>query len=415
MAKRIAAIVLIFFCCTLAWAVLGGTIFARTYSSDTRARESVASTWGAPQTQRTPSAVSVHREARRTESRENGRTVARTVTERGETDLAVQRTRADVALDLEHRQKGLLWYSTYTVRFAADYDFRNDGRGDTVVFTLPLPTAEAIYDDLVITLDGRPLALTTHESEITARTTLPRGTVGRFHVGYKSQGLERWNYSFGENVSTVRDFELRMHTSFEDIDFPGNTISPTTKAREGDGWLLAWRYNNLVSGYQIGMEMPEKLQPGPLAGRISFFAPVSLLFFFLVLFILTTLRGIEIHPMNYFLLAAAFFAFHLLLAYLVDHVSIHVAFVIASLVSMILVATYLRLVVGWDFALRYAAPAQLLYLVLFSYAFFFAGYAGLTVTIGSIISLFAIMQLTGRVRWGELFLAKGGGVAAATR
>ena len=34
--------------------------------------------------------------------------------------------------------------------------------------------------------------------------------------------------------------------------------------------------------------------------------------------------------MNYLFVAAAFFAFHLLLAYLVDHVYIHAAFAIAA-------------------------------------------------------------------------------------
>jgi hypothetical protein len=52
------------------------------------------------------------------------------------------------------------------------------------------------------------------------------------------------------------------------------------------------------------------LQPGPLAGQISYFAPVSLFFFFFLIFIITTLRGIDLHPMNDFFLAAAFFAFH---------------------------------------------------------------------------------------------------------
>ena len=46
------------------------------------------------------------------------------------------------------------------------------------------------------------------------------------------------------------------------------------------GWNLTWSYKDLVSGYQIAMVMPEKLQPGPLAGKISLFAPVSLFFFF---------------------------------------------------------------------------------------------------------------------------------------
>jgi inner membrane protein involved in colicin E2 resistance len=107
--------------------------------------------------------------------------------------------------------------------------------------------------------------------------------------------------------------------------------------------------------------------------------------------------------MNYFFLAAAFFAFHLLLAYLVDHMSIHKAFALSALVSVFLVVSYLRLVVGIVFASREAALAQIIYLVLFSYAFFLKGFTGLAITIGSILTLFVVMQITGRVRWAERF------------
>jgi inner membrane protein involved in colicin E2 resistance len=147
------------------------------------------------------------------------------------------------------------------------------------------------------------------------------------------------------------------------------------------------------------MVMPEKLQPGPLAGRISFFAPVSLLFFFFLIFIITTLRGIDLHPMHYFFLATSFFAFHLLLAYLVDHISIHAAFAICSAVSIFLVVSYLRIVIGARFAFVEAALTQFIYLVLFSYAFFFKGFTGLAITIGAIITLFVVMQLTARIDW----------------
>jgi len=50
-----------------------------------------------------------------------------------------------------------------------------------------------------------------------------------------------------------------------------------------------------------------------------------------------------------------------------------------------------------------AGLTQLIYLVLFSYAFFFEGFTGLTVTIGSILTLFVVMQMTGRIRWEEKF------------
>jgi hypothetical protein len=107
--------------------------------------------------------------------------------------------------------------------------------------------------------------------------------------------------------------------------------------------------------------------------------------------------------MNYFFMACAFFSFHLLMAYLVDHISIHLAFVVCSAVSVFLLVSYLRLVVGMKFAAVQAGLAQFVYLVLFSYAFFFDGYTGLSITIGAILTLFVIMQMTARVQWAQKF------------
>jgi hypothetical protein len=90
----------------------------------------------------------------------------------------------------------------------------------------------------------------------------------------------------------------------------------------------------------------------------------------------------------------------------VDHVSIHVAFGISAVVSVFLVVSYLRLVVGIHFASREAALAQLVYLVMFSYAFFLKGFTGLAITIGSVVTLFVAMQVTGRIRWTDKFSLK---------
>jgi len=45
------------------------------------------------------------------------------------------------------------------------------------------------------------------------------------------------------------------------------------------------------------------------------------------------------------------------------------------------------------------AIAQFVYLVLFSYTFFFEGFTGLAITILCIITLFVVMQFTGKVDW----------------
>ena len=408
MTKRIIAIAFIFVCTSVAWAILGGTIFTRTYSQDSVAENRVVSTWGAPQNQSPPTASFTRLVPRKEESTENGKKIVKTIQDEVTTSLPLENSAIQVALDLEHRQKGLLWYSTYKVNFSGSYGFRNlSDKEETVDFTLNFPTNQAIYDDLTFLVDGVAVPTTNKDKAATAAVKIAAGKTAQLAVGYRSQGLNEWRYSFGSpDVTQVRDFTLKMKTNFKDIDFPDNTISPSEKSETASGWDLTWSYKNLLSGYQIAMVMPEKLQPGPLAGKISFFAPVSLFFFFFLLLIITTIRGIELHPMNYFFLAAAFFSFHLLLAYLVDHVSIHLAFVISSLVSIFLVVSYLRLVVGMRFASREAALAQFVYLVMFSYAFFLKGFTGLAITIGSVTTLFVAMQITGRIRWADRFSLK---------
>lgn len=404
MTKRIAAIVFIFACTAVAWFILGATISYRTSSADSRLRDRVVSIWGAPQEHSPPAAFYEELVPRTVTSTEGGKQTARTVHEPVGRHLPLESTHVDVDIDLEHRQKGLLWYSTYKVAFSGLYTFRNaSDQAQTVTFVFHFPATKAIYDDLVVALEGTPITLAFDKAAAKGTAPVEGGKTAQLRVSYRSQGLDTWQYQFGSDVAQVRDFQLKVTTDFKDVDFGDDTLAPTEKRELPSGWELTWSYKNLVSGVKLGVVMPQKLQPGPLAGRISYFAPVSLFFFFFLMFIITTIRQIELHPMNYFFLAAAFFSFHLLLAYLVDHISIHAAFLISSAVSIFLVVSYLRLVVGMRFALVEAGLPQFIYLVLFSYAFFLEGFTGLAVTIGSIVTLFVVMQMTGRVRWSEKF------------
>ena len=76
-------------------------------------------------------------------------------------------------------------------------------------------------------------------------------------------------------------------------------------------------------------------------------------------------------------------------------------FAIASAVSLLLTVTYARLFVGWRFALCEMAGSQVLYLVLFSYTFTWEGFTGLAIAVGAILTLFAMMQITGRLDWSR--------------
>lgn len=405
MVRHIAALSFIFVCTAIAWIILATTVTARTNGSDDQLKGHVASTWGSAQEQLPPTANFTWYETVASTSKENGKTVLHYNQVERSSCLSLDSTQLKVDLNLNHRQKGLLWYSTYAVDFVGDYSFHNDAAvAGTVSLRLPFPAQKAVYDGLTMTFNGQPVSLSIDETGAASKLPFAPGQTALLHVAYRSHGMERWRYKLADGIAQVHDFSLIMHTNFKDIDFADDTLSPTTKKETANGWELDWSYSDLISGFQIGMEMPEKLQPGPLAGEISYFAPVSLFFFFFLMFIITTSRGIDLHPMNYFFLAAAFFAFHLLLAYLVDHVSIHAAMAISSIVSIFLVVSYLRLVAGIRFAAFEAGTAQLIYLVVFSYAFFWKGFTGLTITVISVITLFIVMQATGKIRWSDKFV-----------
>jgi inner membrane protein involved in colicin E2 resistance len=414
--RQTLALAFIFVCTTIAWVILGTTIFSRTYGANQLLQGHVASTWGTAQQQSPPTASYTVIENTTSTTVENGKVVVHNDKVQHEVALALQASHIHVNLHLDPRQKGLLWYSTYAVDFSGDYTFHNAStEPQPVAFRLKFPAQKALYDNLQMKINDQLVPLATDDQGTVGQATVPPGADALLHVAYGSQGLDSWRYQLADGIAQARDFSLVMQTNFRDIDFADDTLSPTSKQPVAGGWLLTWQYSNLVSGFQIGMTMPEKLQPGPLAGEISYAAPVSLFFFFFLIFIITTMRNIDLHPMNYFFLATAFFAFHLLLAYLVDHISIHAAMVIASAVSVGLVVSYLRLVVGLRFAAFEAGTAQLIYLVLFSYAFFWKGYTGLAITVIAIITLFVVMQATGRIRWSERFAARNAALRPSPR
>jgi inner membrane protein involved in colicin E2 resistance len=406
MLKRILAIIAIFACTCVAWMILGTSIYLRTENAGSELSSRVASTWGTAQEQHPPVASYVTKVTKTVETEENGQKIKKTETRDVTNMVPLDSSQIVADLHIDYRQKGLLWFSTYRAGFAGNYTFRNPtGQEETFTIRLPLPSKQAVYDGMEISLDGQVLPLDFGGAEAIARGALKANATGVVRIAYRSQGQDNWSYKFssGDEVARVRNLHLLVKTDFGGFDFPENSLSPTEKRQTSEGWELKWDYQNLVSGFNIALRMPQKLQPGPLAGRISYFAPVPLFFFFFLVFILSTLRGIDLHPMNYFFLACAFFAFHLLLAYLCDHASIHAAFAISSAVSILLVVTYLRLVVNLRFAVVEAGLSQLIYLVLFSYAFFFEGFTGLAITIGAILTLFVVMQMTGRIRWTEKF------------
>lgn len=425
MFKRLAAVAFIYVCCCAAWMVLGGTVDHRTDTSATTLGSVVGETWGGPQVQRAPTVERLDGEATppaiaatgvaeapatRPTTPSDGSSVSVAGPSRTSVPLTASRLAAN--LDLEYRRKGLLWHPTYRVAFGGRYRVANESAtAGRFSFSLPLPEHAAVFSNVALSLNGRDVPAVAEEGRVRHEFALRPGESAVVGVRYASQGVGSWRYALGEaaapgGVRTARDVSLVVTTDAAGVDIPEGTLSPTSlrPTRRG-GRELAWRYGTLVAAADLGVAMPERLNPGPFVSRVTFFAPVSLFLFFFAVFVLSVLRGVRLHPMHYVFLGAASFAFHLLLAYLVDVVPVPLAMALASAVSLGLAVSYVRLVAGPRFALVEVGGAQAVYLVGFAATFFLDGTTGLAITLLCVATLFVVMQATGRMDWEALLTA----------
>ncbi len=408
---RLVGIIAVFMLAAIGWLVLGGVTSSRTSDQRGALDGRVADLWGSPQTQSAP-VFELHWTEQETKTEQitdaNGHTTTKKTVDVVQRAEAVDPAKSRIAVDLhlDQRRKGLLWFPLYDVAFRGAWEYHHtQSEPRDLRIALSLPDKSGMYDDFRFAIDGVDLAagLRPHDGLVATTVAVKPGQTVAIEIGYRSRGMQEWIYRPTSDVGQIADFDLKMTTDFSDIDFPKLTMSPSSKTPKGAGYELGWTFSRLVAGYGIGMVMPSRVQPGELASRMSFSAPVSLGLFLVVVYVVTLLRKIELHPINFLFVAAAFFSFNLLFGYTADRLPVEGAFLLSSAVSVGLVASYLRLVVGSRFAFLEAGMAQLLYQVGFSFAHFFDGYTGLSITVLVVLTLFFLMQLTGRLSWSAVF------------
>jgi hypothetical protein len=410
MIRRYVVLGVVWAGCTVAWMLLGATLLVRSGETSSALVNEVHQLWGPPLDQGAPAGQYTEqrtREERRTLYDANGRPYETIVHTKEDVPfpLPLVSTRARVSLALEHRQKGLLWFATYAADFDGRYVVLNDtavARSVTVSF--PLPARGAIYDGFeVLDEKGQPIGAEVDGGSARWVVSLAPGARHAFQVRYRTRGTSDWTYRpAAAGGSVIRDFSLEIRSTARGIDFSPGSISPSSAGAAATGWRGTWEFRSLVGSAPISLQLPQKTNPGPLAARITFFAPVALLFYFFVVGLLADGRGHRLHPLSWFLIGCAFFADHLLFAYLADHVPLWLALSLWSAVSIVLAVTYAQWLVGWRFAVREMGLAQLIYLVGFSLTFLLKGFTGLSITVGAILTLFMMMQVTGRRLRGDV-------------
>lgn len=386
--KKIIVVGLIFLLACIGWWILGATTAVRSTGFFKRLGSQVEHLWGAPLVQEAPSL---------------GVQIPGSDQMRW---LMPSKNDIKVLLHTDYRKKGLIWYPTYTCSFDGTYLITNTEEvGQKIRLHFNFPAKGDTYVNFNIAVDGTVLVVPVNTEEgISEIIELAPGESKEFRITYKTRGIRDWRYKMDPHVGRVQNLQLVVSTDFRNIDYTEGSLSPMTAKKSKEGMTLTWTATDLITNEEIGIIIPEKLNPGPLTSRITFFAPVCLLFFFILIATINILYKINIHPMHYLFVAAGFFAFHLLLAYMVGIINIHISFVISAIVSVVLVTSYLSAALGGKFPWKVAVAGQLFFLILFSYSFFLRGITGLTVAMGSVVTLAILMKVTAKVDWNKVFV-----------
>lgn len=423
--QKIAALIVIFVGTSIAWVILGSTNLMRTNDTSSSLKSSMQSMYGDELVINAPTLY------RRTLKGKDEIVFKEdydgdydkyeddmkhiSTKEAKDGDVYIERYEklesSDIKIDvkLDRRKKGYLWFPTFKSHFTATYRFVIEKfvPQDAYYISTMFGSSDNIYTNVKININGKEmddfLKLLT-ESELLV-TPDEKGELV-LQVEYDATGMEELKYELAsgyKELTQVNNFNMVMTTDFEDYDFPRTMLSPTTKEELNDGAKLNWVFSNTITGKDIGLIIPNKLNPGHITSRVSFFAPISLLFFFIVLLMIGAVTKQDIHAMHFFFLALSFFSFHLMFSYFSDQMNIYLSFAISSVVSLALTVSYVMHFLTKKMAFLIVPLTQIVYLFVFSFSFFFDGITGLIVTICAVTTLFILMQLTAKQNWYKLF------------
>ncbi len=425
--KKLIAVAVIFLGFSIAWMILGGVNQSRTWDYTQKSLKRLQNAYGGPLKINPP--LIYYEITQQKKGQVNGFETVSSYMEKEFIDPS--RTNVDIDLKLERKKIGNLWFPVFIAAYQGEYEYNiesvpEEARSQPLFLVPGLNSSESIYRSIEMKINDmtvQPLSKLVSNTPIELRSKMDSAGNVKVNYFYETTGIDYILYelagkyeplkktiqqdnnsrAYRERLTRLDNFNVKLTADFRIYDFPGQTIPPTKRKQFGQKNEFIWQFDKTVTGKNIGLIVPKEINPGEIAARISFFAPVSLLFFFVVMMIFGILVKRKLHPMHYFFLAATFLSFHLMFSYSADHISMYSAFGIASIVSCLLTFSYLIRFNEWKYA-TISMSLQLLYLIVFSSSFFYKsttglGITGLIVTIVSVITLFVLMQLTAKLDW----------------
>lgn len=277
--------------------------------------------------------------------------------------------RGEVTIDVQARYArcGSAYYTCYEDTWDLAYVVKNRSEKTTQAkFRFPMPAEQSDYRDLSIRVDGKDWQenLVVESGSQTWKMTMTPGQEVRVQVHFASTGTGHIRYStarmaYREEYKVV----LQLHPDLQqgqkrilwnDLTPLFGGMKPTNRealvawepAKDGDPIVLEWNLKSVLATRDVGVVLPEMTQPGMYAARLLHEAPWGLALFVFALAVTWTLLGREEFLLSLGILAASYFLFYTLTAYLSEHLTSFAAcFALGALATLAVSGAYVWL--GW--------------------------------------------------------------------
>ncbi len=310
----------------------------------------------------------------------------------------IHATDVKVALNVDYRKKGLVYYTGYNAEFMGKYTLKNPEKEKIYLsFIFPYPTeqGEGMLSDVKLLVNGEEDLQNTEYQPTLALWTglLEAGASLEITLHYKGRGLNAFKYGF-ESGKQINNFNLQMLVDVSDnLDYPDSTMPPTAPLEVSEqGTKLVWQLDRTLTRFNIGVVLPDKLNIEKQMAVMSYRAPAFFLLFFLALLITFVLAGQAVNFIQVAVVSVGYFMFYPLFAYLVVYIHPVLALLTAFAVIGFLIFNYLRnlhqtqialaVLVAYTFCLGITTVAALLPL-----------YTGLILTLEGVVLIAVIMQV----------------------
>jgi len=406
-------------------AMIGGLVSERQERRQEAVAE-VSSKWGNAQAITGPALV-VPYTHRWTEASAGGQQITRT-----ETRSAIflpEQLRARGSIDSEIRNRGIFTVPVYRLGLTLEGEFARPSFRELGVepaavawerahLAVGISDVRAIQEETAVSWNERQVSFLPGTGAFTDGGTGIHAVVG------VADAAQRFRFSFPLSLngslgvyltpfaqSTVAELQsdyghpsfqgnwLPVERSVSDSAFQAKWSIPFLGRNYPQAWRAEAAMREAIDGSRFGVELVNPVDHYRMAERSIKYAGLFILLTFATVWLTEVLAGVRVHPIQYLMLGGALCLFYLLELSLSEHLGFPLAYAIASLSVIGMVAAYSvvalhrigrALVVGAGVAALYAY----LYILLMN-----EDYALLIGSVGLFAILAAIMYATRRVDW----------------